>query len=350
MANKFKERLLNLGCWVKNGIKNAVLAVGTKVVNTLLAAEGGVNFFLGLASIVAVLLMVAGELVDANWIIPYLHTSWGHARFLLRAGIWFSFVFTFVLYLVLSKRPLRYMREHFLELIICITWVPQYSAGPVTILNDLVVLSRVVPLDVLQLVGTLAHVWRVLKFTVQRFSEHPIYVTGAAAFLLVVSSSAALTHIEPQTYKDFWLDAAWFVLNNITTNGHGTPPVTGMGKLATAVITVAGMSLLGVFLGLSHEIVRVKLLNRSSSHEAEALRSQIDHLVTQLAETKAVVDKLEEHKNEAKALAERLETQHSETKALLMTLLDAKAPKSGETAPPNHKVTEGAEPKNEKPE
>jgi voltage-gated potassium channel len=268
-------------------------------------------------SIAAVALVVSTEFVASDWTVPYLGWSWSAVQVVLRIVIWLAYVTSFLVYAVVSGQPIRYMKSHFLEFVICITWVPQYSQGPFTVLNDIFVLSRFVPLSAMQLVGTLAHAVRVLKWTMERFAAHPIYVVGAAASLLVFSSAALLNHFEPQTFKTFW-DGAWFTLETITTVGYGDlTPKTPIGRLITAFVLVGGISLFAVVIGLVSEFVRAKLLKQEANPEVAELRGKVRRLIGQLAETRTMI--------------ERLENQNNEMMQLMRTLTKEKNPSDGET-------------------
>ncbi|MGL1311180.1 hypothetical protein ACSTKO_24440, partial [Vibrio parahaemolyticus] len=61
-------------------------------------------------------------------------------------------------------------------------------------------LTRVVPLDLLQMCGTFAHALKVIRFTAQRFGSHPVVVTGVATGILVTSCSSLLVYVEPKTF------------------------------------------------------------------------------------------------------------------------------------------------------
>src|SRR5262249_43539133 len=162
---------------------------------------------------------------------------------------WLFFIAHFTLYSVFTKPRLTWVRRHLLELIICVTWVPQYNHGMFNHMADLIAFSRVVPLDVMQLTGTLAHAWRVLRWTARRFSAHPFFVTGCAAMLLIASSAAILQHLEPATFPNFW-DAVWYAFASVTTLGYGDfVPHTFAGRVVSMLSTIGGIGIGGVFFG-----------------------------------------------------------------------------------------------------
>jgi hypothetical protein len=156
-------------------------------------------------------------------------------------------------------------------------------------------------MEVMQLIGTLAHAWRVLKWTGQRFRAHPVFVTGAAAILLITSAAALLQHFEPDTYHNFW-EAAWFALTTVTTIGFGPAPVTSAGKIITTVLIISGLSLAGVFIGLITEMVRNQIFNRPVKFETVTLSDLKDE---QMA-TKQLVINLQAENRELKGLVEKL--------------------------------------------
>lgn len=258
-------------------------------------AEPAVNSLLGVLSILAMALVVSTELVNAHWTVPFLRCSWIDVQLVSRTIIWGAFVLSFVTYCVLSGRPLSYVRQHLLELVICVAWVPHYTEGSLSHFVEMFSLSRVVPIDVLQLAGTLSHAARVVKFTAQRFRSHPIVVVGSAALLLVASAAALLNHVEPHTFPSFW-DAAWFSLTTITTIGFGDlVPKTMAGRLITSGMIILGVSLAGVFIGLVSEIVRKRLLNPDGPTGAPVhpdVQNQLDELAAQQRRTNELLHRL----------------------------------------------------------
>ncbi|HEY9774738.1 MAG TPA: potassium channel family protein [Planktothrix sp.] len=277
---------------------------GRKLINWVLGAEGTVNTVLGIFSMIAVALVVTADLVNPHWKLPFLNYDWHQLLIGVRTIIWGAFVVSYGVYCLLSGRPLSYIKSHILELLVCACWIPHYTEGSFHIFSQMLVLSRFVPMDVLQLTGTLAHAWRVVRFTGQRFQAHPVFVTGAAAAVLVSTSAVLLGHFEPQTYHSFW-EGIWFSLTTVTTIGFGPAPVTGAGKVITSVLIVIGMSLAGVFIGLISEIVRNKLFNRSARLDFTTL----GEVQGELLRTKALVEKLQADNRETNALLRELVAQ-----------------------------------------
>jgi len=280
--------------------------------------EEGVNTFLAMLSIMAVALVVSGELMNIHWVIPAVDIPWAQAQKVARTVIWVMFVSSFAVYCVLSRKPFSYIRHHLLELIICACWVPHYTDGSLQVFSQIFVLSRFVPMDVLMLVGTLAHAWKVLKFTEMRFRSHPIFITGSAAILVVCTAAALLQHAEPQTFHTFW-DAAWFSLTTVTTIGFGDlVPKTPLGRSITSALIVTGISLAGIFLGLVSELVRNKLFagTKLEKTSTEVMQGDID---------------------EMKQTMQAMQREQGETNALLRQLLDKNNqgnPEQSEPQPP----------------
>lgn len=278
--------------------------------------EVKVEALLDLLSMAAIALVVSTEFVQGDFLIPYLHSSFASVQVWIRSAIWVAFIVSFAVYGIASRRPLHYLQTHFLELLICVTWVPHYADGPYAILNDIFVVSRFVPLEVLQLIGTLAHAWRVVRHTGQRFQEHPVIVVGFAVLVLICSGSALLTHIEPGTFKDFWSDGAWFSLTTITTIGFGDlSPKTPLGKLVTSGMIVIGVSLLGVFWALMVEQVRRWLLKQDPNHDIVMLQEQVMQLTSDLAEAKETVGRLEAQSKESHDMLKLLVERSQDKKA-----------------------------------
>ena len=154
-------------------------------------------------------------------------------------------------------------------------------------------------------------------------------MVGAAASLLVFSSAALLNHFEPQTFKTFW-DGAWFTLETVTTVGYGDlTPKTPIGRLITAFVLVGGISLFAVVIGLVSEFVRAKLLKQEANTEVAELRGKVRGLIGQMAETGALI--------------ERLEKQNDEMMQLMRTLVQRNGPTSGENSDTSNGGSEQAD-------
>ncbi len=142
----------------------------------------------------------------------------------------------------------------------------------------------------------------------RRLAEHPVFVTGLFALLLVAGASALLCDVEPTTFPTFW-DGAWYSFTTITTIGYGDlVPHTAWGRAISVVLILSGISLAGVLIGLISEMVREWLLK--SKHI-----SMLD-LSNGLAENKKLLSEL---------LAER-----QQQNELLRQLLQTRAPKTPE--------------------
>lgn len=270
--------------------------IRARAVDMLKRSEGKVNALLAVMSMFALALMVSNQFVHSDWHIAALSTSWSSLQVVLRSVIWLLFVSSFITYATLSKKPFTYARNHILELIVCICWVPTH--GTLNSYAAIFSLTRLVPLDILQLCGTLAHAWRVVRFTAKRFSQHPVFVTGTAAMLLVGSASALLTYVEPKTFPTFW-DGAWYSITTITTIGYGDlVPYSPAGRIISVVLIISGVSLAGVFIGLVSELVRGRLLK--SDHVS------MSDLHQDLAANKAILEELLEERKEQNELLRRL--------------------------------------------
>lgn len=222
--------------------------------NLLRRFEGLVDTFQVLLSMLAVTLVVANEFVLQNFQVPYFNLSWEHLQVYVRGFTWAVFVFDFVLYGIASGRPLRYARRHLLELVICITWVPYYSPS---LLGSV---SSSLSLDVLTLSGSIAHFWMVCRWTVRRFAAHPHIVVASITAVMMVTTSAILTRVEPETFGNF-RDAIWFCLQTVFTVGYGEiTPKTDAGRAVAALLILGGVAIGWVYIALLTKWVSAHLL------------------------------------------------------------------------------------------
>lgn len=256
----------------------------------LATLEGKFDTLLGILSMLAVATVVSNEMISPDWTLPWVNIPWVSVGMGARAFIWLVFVANFVVYCLASRRPVTYVRSHMLELIVCLAWIPHYHAG--SMFNHSLLNFDPLPVDLLQLIGTIAHAWRTVRFTAQRFNSHPLFVTGSAAVVVVTAASALLNHFEPQTFKTFW-DALWYSLATVTTIGYGDiVPHTAIGRVIGGVLILSGISIFAVFVGLTSELVRERLLAHHKKvgdikDEAEVIaRDQNRVMVEVLAELK----------------------------------------------------------------
>lgn len=216
--------------------------------------EGKFEALLFVLSALAVTLVVSSEFVTSNFTVPWLNMGWDRLQVILRTVIWLFFVAHCSVYTVFSGRPLHYVRKHMLEFLVCITWMPYYDGSLLRHLNT------ILSIETLLLIGAVAHAWRVARWTINRFSTHPLIVVGSAAVVMVASASALLTQVEPTTFPNLW-DAAWYCVNTIFTVGYGDlVPKTGPGRAVGFVLMLGGISLAGVFIATVTNMVKEKLI------------------------------------------------------------------------------------------
>jgi voltage-gated potassium channel len=256
--------------------------LGTGIKRLLVRYEGLVETAQFLLSALAVILVVSNEFVGArgDTTLPFIDMSWTQAQVILRTFIWATFLAVYSTYTLASGRPFRYAREHVLELLVCLTWIPFYDG---VLFRQL---HTIFSLDMLLLIGSVVHGWRVARWTVKRFAAHPLVVLAASVLVLIASASPILVQVEPQTFPTLE-DAAWFCVQTITTVGYGDlSPHTSAGKIVAVFLMVGGVGLGMVFLGTVSKMVAKKLLEHDPNMKEEAaLRQTIldnNRLLTQL--------------------------------------------------------------------
>jgi hypothetical protein len=226
---------------------------------------GGLQFVL---SCLAILLVTINELLPQRDVhIPWLNWDWGYAQNLAQMVTWVVFVGVFVVYALASGRAFKYARAHWVELVVCLTWIP-FTEGVV-----LRQLHSLLSLQTLVLIGSVAHVIRVARWTQQRFNAHPIVVLCAAAAILVTAGSAVLMQVEPQTFSSF-PDSAWYVLTMMFTVGAPIAPTTMAGRLVSAVIITLGVGHGAMFVGTVSRMISQRLFK--SEDATEKLRQQVE--------------------------------------------------------------------------
>lgn len=234
--------------------------------NLLNLHEGTVHSVLSIMAIFGLGLVVSAEVVPESWTIPFLDISWQTAQITLRAMIWAAFTLSFIAYVLATGRPISQMRRHFPDILVILAWAPHIVSSALGHSTPFLDLTRLLPSDILQLLGTLALLWKGVRWGTERFAVHPLVVVGSACLLIGISGAALLSHLEPQTFHSFW-DGAWFALVTMAHVGYGDlVPHTVAGKLIASVLILAGGSLLGGLFVLIYPVVN-RMISRGTPLE-----------------------------------------------------------------------------------
>jgi hypothetical protein len=239
--------------------------------------EPFIEGLLFILSAAAVLLVVVNEFVpNQDMIVPYVGVTWQHFRWIVQVTTWSAFILDVTLYGLVSFHFFRYAKEHWLELTICVAWFPFQ--------HDVLLqhFQNIASLQTFVLIGSVCHLIRMAKWTIQKFSQHPVVVILAAAVVLVTSGALVLMQVEPQTFGNFQ-DSAFFVVMTIFTVGSDLNPHTLAGRVVTGVLTAGGIALGMLFLTTLSRIIARRLF---PGHDVnEKLLQQLDknaELMTQL--------------------------------------------------------------------
>lgn len=272
--------------------------VGKEVISWVKRAETTVRTALDIMSIAAIALFVWSQVVSGDWTVPIIKVAWSSLQVTVRTAIWLSFVASVATYAAVAaldtvhlchkERALllmRYARAHTSDLVVCLCWIPQWEMGKFDSYIKVLSLTNLVPLDVMQLAGTLAHAWKVVRFISRRFSQHPLFVTSTAMAVQVGAASSLLVHFEPTTYATFW-EAAWYSLATIAkVGGSGdVSPHTAAGRAVSLFLTLGSWSFAGVFIGLVSGLVKKEILAPDADSMSDVKK--------ELAEQKAMLEEL----------------------------------------------------------
>ncbi len=257
----------------------------------LSAKQATIHSWLAVLSILALALVISTETVSQDFVVPVIKLSWSSLQISLRSLIWLAYISVFITYMLLGWNRLSYFRTHLTAFIICWTWVPHYTAGFLHRLD----LTHLVPIDVLQLVGTLAHAWIVVRWTASNFRGHPFFVVGSTALVLIASGAGVLHLVEPQTFPSFW-DGAWFALVTATTIGYGDlVPHTALGRLVTSVLALSGISLLGILLSITTVIMKKKILAEDPEEDLKKNNVLLERLIVEVQTNNRLLQELRDN-------------------------------------------------------
>ncbi|MBX9689153.1 MAG: potassium channel family protein [Candidatus Obscuribacterales bacterium] len=241
-----------------------------KMQQFLLRNKERANNLLFLLSCLALALFASNELaaIKPN-VIPVNQENWDFLQLLARFAVWSGFLMHFLSYGFLSGSPWKYAREHFLELLVCIAWFPQPNMH---LLRDL---TQVLSLESLQLIGTLANGYLLVRHIVRNLSTHPVIVTGSVFLFVIVAASELLMQVEPQTFPNLF-DAIWYSMVTTTTIGYGDiVPKTPAGRCIGMVLMLSGISLAAAFIGIVSQFMQKRLGNEAEHKEVKDLRLEL---------------------------------------------------------------------------
>lgn len=211
-----------------------------------------------------------------------------------RMFVWGTLVVHFLSYGIISGNFRQYVKNHLLELLVCIGWFPQYSEGLIRHIHSFF------SVEMLQLIGLLANASLVMRFFVKRFRTDPLIVTGAAFILVIVTASGLLMHVEPQTFPN-WIDAGWYCIVTITTIGYGDiVPHTLAGRAVGVGLMICGIGLAAALIGIVSQLVQRRLGQHDRPADKLAANDLSAQLTTQLALLERIAAALEQD-NQLKA-------------------------------------------------
>jgi voltage-gated potassium channel len=177
-------------------------------------------------------------------------------------GIWAIFAFDFVVRLALSKRRLRYLSTHLIDVLI-------------------IVLPLLRPLRMLRLVSLLKILNRRASATMR--GRVTIYAIGGS---LLLAFCGALTVLEAERASPganivTFGDAMWWAVTTMTTVGYGDRyPVTEEGRIAAAGLMIGGIALLGAVTATLASWL-VQQVNAESQQTAD-LKAELDRIQAKL--------------------------------------------------------------------
>lgn len=269
----------------------------------LLRQKGRADSLLFLLSCLALLLFVSNEIVAIQPTVLMIgQVEWAGIQLTSRFCIWIAFLAHFITYGVVSGKPLKYAKEHLIELLICVAWFPHHN---VSLLRDL---TSILSLETVQVIGTLANIYLVLRHIVKNLATHPFVVTGSAFLFVILTASELLVQLEPQTFHNLF-DALWYSMATTTTVGYGDiVPHTYIGRCIGIVLMLSGISLAGAFIGIVSQSLQRRLGQQNEQKELIELREK---LAQEQAKNQRLVDALEkdnEIKSKILGLLEKLDS------------------------------------------
>lgn len=207
-----------------------------------------VEGFTVLLSVFAVILILLAQFPPGGPDLP-VKVAGVSSELAVQGSIWTIFVVIFALYGFTHRRLLTYIRKFWLELVVCLTWIP------FTELPLLQQLHAIVPLI---LIGTLAHFLRAARWVMIRFAAHPFVMLGTATVVLVVVASTILMKVEPETFTSFQ-ETVFFVYMTALTLGAKSQANTLAGEIVVMIVATAGVGVVAVVIGTVREFMQRRI-------------------------------------------------------------------------------------------
>ena len=237
----------------------------------LLQQKDRADSLLFLLSCLAIALFASNEIVafQPSWLMGYSTAEWSAFQIVARTGIWIVFVAHMLLYGMLSGSPLKYAKEHLVELLICLAWFPH---GTDSLLQGF---TSILSIETVQLAGMIANGILVVRNIVRSLTTHPMIVTGSVFLLVIFIASELLMVVEPQTFSNLF-DSIWYSVVTTTTIGYGDiVPKTFAGRCIGMGLMLSGISLAGAFIGIVSQSVQKRLGQTQSQKELDELQKRL---------------------------------------------------------------------------
>jgi hypothetical protein len=245
--------------------------------------EPMIEGLLFLVSATAVVLVVLNEFLPSrSTVVPLLNVQWGTMLKTMQIVTWSAFVLDVFLYGFVSARPIKYAREHKVELIICITWLP--FGGEVLLQH----LHSLLSLQTLVVIGICAHIWRVARWVSRRYRAHPLVVIASMSVVLISTSAVLLTLVEPETFTTVQ-SAAFYVYMAIFTVGSDMHAHTTAGRVVTVVV-----STFGIGLGWLYLTIFARMMSKRYFDDADGTGQLLEQMSEQSRLTQQLATQLAE--------------------------------------------------------
>jgi voltage-gated potassium channel Kch len=214
--------------------------------------------------------------------------------FLVHEVVWLLYL-VYVLIYFDSSKPIKFIREHFPEVLIALTWFPyafQLTLGVWEI-----------PYSVFHLIGVTAHAWLLSRSGRQRWGEHPFFAAMLCALSFLLFSSALIREVEPESFQNF-PTAIYFILETLSTVGYGDlVPRSTAGKFVAVLAMFFGTGLFSALNGFVtewiHQLVADKKIASneidlySLAQKFESMKALLERVEQNQAEILRRLDKLD---------------------------------------------------------
>jgi voltage-gated potassium channel len=194
-----------------------------------------------------------------------LGEPWATTASVLNWLTWLAFAGEIALMLRLSRQPLRWLRDHPLDIAIVVLTPPFLPAS----------LQAARAFRLLRLLRLV----RGAQLARRLLSTEGVRDAAVLALLTVLGGGAAYAAVEKGQHLSAW-DGVWWAVTTVTTVGYGGSPRSTAGRVIAIVVMFVGIGFVALLTAAAAE--RFMASNREAEAQRRALDAKLDEVLRRL--------------------------------------------------------------------